>query len=279
VSGGVSSGVNGGGAKRPPTVMVSVPCGTERHGWINPALALAMLRWTQEDLGVELLFDFSAADCKSRHHARNVITAAFLRSDASHLLMIDNDTRPTNRRGQPVLLPRLALLDLDVIAAPCPFRVPHGIAWNIFDRLPDGHYRTRPIQEGQAVSVAAVGTGAVCIARRVLEQLAEAPPVWIADLEDRDGKILKTEDLRFCERVLGRQADQGGQQAVRWVWAAGVGWECGHYHTIDFAAPAAYIQVSPDSAAEALAACRTWGWDVDKLGIQTQPAALAPAGG
>jgi len=172
--------------------------------------------------------------------ARNVLAAAFLQSDATHLLFVDGDIgfAPEDVLG---LIQRMqADPELAVIGAPCPKRM---VNWNLvasaaakglaqgnpaalerFSGLftldlidPAGEFRL-----DQPIELKRVGTGLMMIRRDVIEALARRHPElrYAADALDRESGIagehltalfqpmidpdtghLLSDDYAFCRRV------------------------------------------------------------------------------
>jgi len=148
-------------------------------------------------------------------HARNRIAREFLAAEQhfDYLLMIDSDVAPSRNPLD------LVEDDLDVAGYIYPI-------WKA-DQEP-GHevmWCVEPLGElvvGQGlVEVAAIGTGCVMIARRVLEHPAMRAP--FTERFDEDGLLQRGEDLAFCDRA---------RAAGFRVWAD-LGAKCSHQKLID----------------------------------------------
>jgi hypothetical protein len=131
---------------------------------------------------------------------RNKTCKEFLDSDGDFLLMIDDDQW---WNGNPL---DYVERDLDVVGFPTPVCQPtpfpeRPIRWNmVFEP---------PLPDEAVVEIAAIGAGSLLIARRVLEHARMRAPFM--DVWDREGMLLASEDLYFCQRV---------REAGFRVWAA-----------------------------------------------------------
>ena len=131
-------------------------------------------------------------------HNRNKIAQSFLRSDADYLLMIDSD------QAIDCDLLKYAKNDLDIVGFPSPvFKVDQPadpIKWNLWMENEKGERTGGAIRADQPlVQVAGVGTGAILIARRVLEHPDMRAPFM--DRWDEDGIRTESEDYTFCQRA------------------------------------------------------------------------------
>jgi hypothetical protein len=149
--------------------------------------------------------------------ARNVLTADFLASDCTHLLFIDADLVFT-----PSDVARISSHDADVVGGFYPLKRQGPVQWCGNGR-PDvsGGEPSPGLQE-----VRFIGTGFMCIARRVFERMLEADGEAIRYTSDDPGHRIEhdfwrvgvrptsdprprylSEDWYFCQRWL----DLGGQ--------------------------------------------------------------------
>lgn len=148
--------------------------------------------------------------------ARNRIVREFLESPAEfdYLLMIDSDVVPESNPLD------LVDKDLDIVGQICPIwkgNLAPGreVMWNLVPL--EG---SMLLGEGLA-RVAAIGTGCVLIARRVLEHTEMRAP--FREEYDEDGVIAQGEDVSFCHRA---------REAGFEVWAD-LGARCSHNRTVD----------------------------------------------
>jgi hypothetical protein len=148
---------------------------------------------------------------------RSRIVQRMLQTDAGFLLMIDEDTVPRSN------ILDLVEKDLDVVGFPCPVWRPnakHPVVFNIATTR-EGKFVSELSQTSGLIEVDGIGTGAMLIARRVLEH----PETRGAFSDMFDGWGMRTigGDFHFCAKVL----DAGFK-----VWAA-MDHMCSHYKRID----------------------------------------------
>ncbi len=189
-----------------PQVLVSVPTrGAPR--W-ETVMALQAIRDACPGLPPILYLATRLSVCDGR----NQIVRDFLREeryrDLTHLVMVDDDIVPNrdllrfvtdepgfdivaapvliHRTNQPVPIPNV------FVDSPDPDEQARGMFRPMAN--PFAHYGTPDV-----VEVTGVGTGAIAIARRVLEH-ADLRPAFQHSWDD-DGAIYMTEDLTFCRRA------------------------------------------------------------------------------
>jgi len=132
---------------------------------------------------------------------RNGIVKRFLVGDADYLLMLDHD-QMFHPQQNPL---DYVFEDLDVVGFPTPLWKPdrsptNPIRWNVWLEDGEGNRTSGTLEEGAGlVECAAVGTGAILIARRVFEHPDLRAP--FLDEWDEDGIRTRGEDLTFCERA------------------------------------------------------------------------------
>jgi len=181
----------------PKTIQISIL----NQGWIRAESAFLLTKWVRES--PYNLFLTLPAD-KPIMHNRNKIVERFLKTDADYLLMLDDDIIP------PAGFLTLADYDKDIIGGLCfacknregrDIIIPLALEKKKAERK-DIKWKYRPVKlrgdEG-LVEVDAVGTGAILIARRVLEHPKMKPP--FVDYYDKDGLRVEGLDLSFCRRA------------------------------------------------------------------------------
>jgi len=157
-------------------------------------------------------------DVKIRDHGlrpssynRNNIVEEFLKTDCDYLLCIDHDTVPLKNPLD------LVAFDKDVIGCPYPQIVGKSIGFLAMETAKDGNYQQVKVTGGLQ-ELDALGSGAMLIARRVLEKV-EIPfeRKWV------DGVPIRGLDFYFCEkaRALGFT-----------IWTHW-GYLASHYKTVD----------------------------------------------
>lgn len=128
---------------------------------------------------------------------RNKIVKRFLATDNDYLMMIDDDVVPLFNPAE------FLFADKDVIGFPAKVRQgDRQLNWVVYIKRPDrNEYApvdfTKVDQSIELLSVDAVGTGAILIHRRVLENIKA--PFHIKF--DEDGILTMGTDFAFCERA------------------------------------------------------------------------------
>ena len=188
-------------------VMITVLCGPERDGWLNPQLVdtllAALYDGGQQGRQVVLSVTCGVSPVAA---ARNKTAQQFLTSPCQWLVQIDND-----------VFPQFRILDLikaaegagkSIVGAPTPIKQDRLLSWNVSK---DGKDFIATLPLGW-FSPYLVGAGLLAVHRHVFEQM---PAPWFDS---------PTEDFRFCIRA---------QENARFkVWAHS-GFTCGHLHTVD----------------------------------------------
>jgi len=123
---------------------------------------------------------------------RNLIVKKALKNKYDFLIMIDgNDTVP---HFNPL---DLVELDKDIVGGAYPQWREGDIYWLAVDKVKDGYMPIPPNRRGGVVEVDAIGTGCICIKRRVLEHIkAPFERKW-----SEDGIQLIGQDFYFCEKA------------------------------------------------------------------------------
>jgi GT2 family glycosyltransferase len=130
--------------------------------------------------------------------ARNLIVQHFLASEASYLIMIDDDVIPSEN------LLQLVHTEADIAGGSVAFARPHSIFLPAAYRWDGGKRLYTPLPppwEG-ITPVDAVGAACIGIRRRVLEDKELKAP--FNALLDENGQIERSEDLHFCTRARAR---------------------------------------------------------------------------
>lgn len=122
--------------------------------------------------------------------ARNQATRKFLKTNATHMLMVDDDTVIMTRGA----IDRLLALDADIAAGLVPWW--DGVSGLILNAQCEPNVWLKPWPTG-TFPVWHVGTAIMMIARRVFE-LIEWP--WFQWRESREGDY-QGEDLDFCRKA------------------------------------------------------------------------------
>lgn len=186
------------------------------QGWLRYELTQQLMMLSHDER-YEKVFAFPTRRPVSDN--RNNIVLTTLKTDADFLLMVDADIRFESNPLDYIQC------DYDVLAFPAPVyqyrRDPkQPIRWNMLYRDKAGVDYRKEITPG-VVRVARIGTGAMLIARRVLEHPDIAAP--FAEHFDEQGLLTDSEDFSFCDkaRVAGFE-----------IYAATEA-PCGHYREVD----------------------------------------------
>ena len=177
-----------------PKLLISVLCGYERHGWINPTLASVLL--STQRLPFLAMFALQT-DTSPVERARNNAAKMAMDVGAEWLVMFDNDIEPPLNVFQVL---EQAGKEHDVIALPY---------WGCLDGIlapmtvvKDGSGMRRIEPESGFQEVIRAGTGAMFIRRRVFEVL---PKPYFAVRLSADGlSMTASEDYDFCDRARKR---------------------------------------------------------------------------
>ena len=156
---------------------------------------------------------------------RNEIVRDFLKSDCHYLVMVDDDNPPNQNFLE------LLKLNKDVIGVPTPGRNNKGVFWMVYSFTKDYPKSTVleafPYEKRKGLQkIDAISTGAVIIAKRVLEKIDKP----FEDSFDSDGVIIHSDDISFACKVK----EKGFQQ-----WAH-FDYTCSHYKTVDLLQMIAY---------------------------------------
>ena len=176
---------------------VLIACPNE--GAIHPKVTMMMLRYMAEPKGCVLSYNMNMA--KPSDTNRNTIIKQFLEGEGEYLFFVDSDNPPF------VDVHPLELVagDFDVIGLPTPLwdarkQIELGqypLIWNAFDwREESQGYIEHGVKAG-IQEVDAVGSGAMIIARRVLEKVKPA----FERIYDEHGIQQTGRDLNFCKRA------------------------------------------------------------------------------
>lgn len=191
-------------------------------------LSLGWLRAEQRDFVLALSHEdryrvmLGRASAKPVTNNRNQVVKRFLLSPSSpeFLLMMDNDVVP---KCNPL---DYIEHDLDIVVFPCPLWKPSQgaaspVVWNIRMRDEDGCLLSGSFKTGGLREISEGGTGAILIARRVLEHPAMRSP--FVEQMDEYGVSTLGHDLAFCVRA---------RSAGFRLWAA-TDCACSHWEELD----------------------------------------------
>lgn len=133
-------------------------------------------------------------------HARSVHRKLFLRTQCTHMFLLDSDCEP-----QPRTIQKLLAYGFPFIAAPHRTIKGDELGLMVLDRSPEGYVQHHPMTGLQGPDVV-VGCAGMLLRRDVLEHVG---PFFCR--YDKWGRLEKTEDFDYCDRAH----DMGYE-----VWAA-----------------------------------------------------------
>lgn len=133
-------------------------------------------------------------------HVRSVHREIFLRSQCTHMFILDSDCVPQFRTIQ-----KLLVYDLPFVAAPHRSVKGNEVGMMVLDRSKDGYVQHLPTTGLQGPNVV-VGCAGMLLRRDVLERVG---PFFCR--YDSAGELVKTEDFDYCDRAH----DMGYE-----IWAA-----------------------------------------------------------
>lgn len=174
------------------------------HGWLRSEFTTDQLPEMNKVPGVKLYWEHPKKTWTHPIYSnRNAITKRFLKTDCDFLIMQDDDIIPLHNPAE------LVFADKDIVGSPAKVRTSGGtIDWVAYIHHPtlDGY---SAIDMGAApshadlLSVDIVGTGLICIKRKVLEGIIEKfPGVGPFTVENNEDGICEWgTDFAFCKRA------------------------------------------------------------------------------
>ena len=160
----------------------------ERHGWINPELALMLVKMAT-DKRFSATFG-NVLDYRPHEYARNTAMVTARSLDVEWLVMLDND-----------IVPRVS--PLDIISAAPPNADVVGVRYGV-TRGPQqlGFFPEPSLTRETFAEVDAVGGGVLCIRSSVWKRLPKGP--WFQWKTKANSETLECEhgeDVSFCNLV------------------------------------------------------------------------------
>lgn len=240
-------------AAPPPHVFIATPCygGLLTHAYVTSLLSAQQVL---PAAGITVTVQFLPSESLVQR-ARNRLVAAFLASEASHLLFIDADL------GFEVTdIIRMLAHDLDVLGAPYPAkRLPPALIGNVLieQRTVDGVVVTGSQTRGEAYLAHDVPTGFLLVKREVFEVMISKMPE-IAYVNDIAGAGFGEVHHAFFDCFIDddrRYLSEDYAFSRRWQFLGGQVWidskaRLSHWGTHGFTAPSLAEKI----AAEAVAA-------------------------
>lgn len=154
-------------------------------------------------------------------YMRNLIVQRFLETDYDALWFIDSDTRPTHESV------KLLHVDADIVGGiyPIPETNKGSYVWSVYD-WKGFEFKPKMLpkpDENPIVDCDAIGTGAMIIRRKVLEdprmrhtENGDGPPPIFQTLRYPSGKCRWTDDLDFCKRARALGYTMKCHTGIRW---------------------------------------------------------------
>lgn len=175
-----------------PKVMIAIPA---RDSYVHARLIKNVLPQLQ-DKEHEHLFAI-VAGVSPVAHARNMMVEGFLKSDATHLWMIDADTIPP-----PDALEKMLKAGKPVVTGITPIlknnRTTSNVYLDISGESASLEEMEKHAEKGEWVDVLGCGASCLLIERRVIEKLSKP---YFAELWAEDGQHV-TEDIFFGNTVI-----------------------------------------------------------------------------
>lgn len=167
-------------------------------GWLRREFTSTQLPAMNKTVGVKLFWEEPSKTWGHPIYSnRNAIVRRFLKTDCDFLIMQDDDIVPNHNPAE------LVFADKDVIGSPAKVRTRHGtLDWVAYVMHPTlGGYASIDMgaapTDADLVPVDIVGTGLICIKRRVLEAIKA--PFTVEN--DEDGVCEWGTDFAFCKRA------------------------------------------------------------------------------
>jgi hypothetical protein len=199
--------------RKPPKIYLTVP----NLGSIRPELARIASFWISPFQRSYNVIWGEWPQLKPVDYARNVITEQFLKTDCTHILMIDADIIPPHNT------PSLLDYEKEIIGGLCPIMINGHLMYTLmnFNGIGQGYSPQTEIKRNTLYEVDATGTGCLMVKREVFEQMQ--PPWFDYELEAGGTRVFSSEDYSFC-----RKAKESGCE----IWVH-TGYECGHVKEVD----------------------------------------------
>lgn len=176
--------------QRAPKLMICTPCHSGKVD-LNYHISIALAGAHLGRNGVEYMLDYNVG--MSIDWARSRMATAFLKSDATHLLFIDDDI------AFAADLPfRMLCENVDVVAVPYR-RKQREVKYNIRHGVRVKTIPGRPYMVG----VDSIATGMMMIRRNVLEKLEPTVPEFLYDDKGEKGRLFFRHQLVDDEMVGG----------------------------------------------------------------------------
>jgi len=156
-------------------------------GWIRSELAIKMVRWIATSKYPVI---YESSNERPIEHNRNLVVQRFLRSDCTHLLMIDNDNIPSQ---SPL---NLIEENKDIITCPVPIAHEKTVYLNVFINAKD-HLEPISKEKKGVIEVDSVGTGVIMCSRKVLEVVKKP----FERIYDENGIAILGLDLSFSKKA------------------------------------------------------------------------------
>lgn len=142
-------------------------------------------------IGGKYKFELFMPQNKPHDHNRNVIVRQFLKTDCTHLLMIDSDVVPSNN------LLEMVEHNVDIVSGWVSVYKNGVVIQLAMNKKEHGYTQAKELKMGLN-KVDAVGTGCLMIKREVFEKLKHP---YFKFVYDDEGMLIKGEDFYFCDKA------------------------------------------------------------------------------
>ncbi len=174
-----------------PHVFVTVLCGRERHGWINPALSSALIAMSHDPrfaLTIEHTADVQPVD-----YARNHCIDKARKANADWLVSFDNDVIP---HSNPLDILAEATPDTEIIGLTYGVSLDNGHTYKLATEQAEG------TQQGRFLPVTFIAGGTMMIRRSIWDKTAGPWFCWLTGQDELRSPIGGCgEDVYFSKKM------------------------------------------------------------------------------
>lgn len=172
-----------------PHVLITVLVGTERQGWVNPALALSLITMSHDP---RFALDIQLVCASPVDHARNLCISKARTADADWLISIDNDVVP---HCSPLDILSEATAEQEIISLSYGVSMDGGNSYRLAT-----HHTGDGTFTGNFLPVSNIGAGVLMLRSAVWTKIPRGP--WFRWVTGQDELLSPEggcgEDVFFC---------------------------------------------------------------------------------